>query len=126
MFDPITMLAGLAPVLVEAGKAAVQRWIAPDQIKPVTVDDYIKMKTYDLEYFKTLVGADAGGETYMWVEAVRKLQRPFVVLAVLGTWAAIHLAAPMMDTTTVDNMASVIGFYLFGDRTMFYTKKVGK
>ena len=126
MFDPITMLAALAPVVVEAGKAAVQRWIAPDQVKPVSVDDYLKMKTYDLEYFKTLVAADSGGDTYPWVEAIRKLQRPFVVLAVLGTWAAIHLAVTPLDTTTVDNMASVIGFYLFGDRTMFYTKKAGK
>ena len=124
MFDPITMLAALAPVVVEAGKAAVQKWMAPNQVKPLNVEDMLKMKQFDLEYFKTIAQADTGGETYMWVEAVRKMQRPFVVIAVLGTWAWLHIANPSgIDVGTVDNMASVVGFYLFGDRTMFYFKK---
>lgn len=122
MIDPITALAALAPVLVEAGRAAVNRWITPDTIKPANVDEYAKLKNIDLDWFKTLVSADAGGETYPWVEAVRKLQRPFVVLAVLGTWCYLH-AAGTLDTTAVDNMAAAVGFYLFGDRTMFYVKK---
>lgn len=126
MIDPITGLAALAPVLVEAGRAAVNRWLTPDVIKPANVDEYAKLKGIDLEWFKTLVGADAGGETYPWVEAIRKLQRPFVVLTVLGTWAYLH-GSNTPDTTAVDNMASAVGFYLFGDRTMFYVKKaVGK
>jgi hypothetical protein len=127
MFDPITMLAALAPLAVDAGKAAVQKWLAPDQVKPLNVDDLIKMKQLDLEYFKTITQADSGGTTYLWVEAVRKMQRPFVVAAVLGTWAWLHLANPLsIDVSTVDNMASVVGFYLFGDRTMFYFKKGDK
>lgn len=124
MFDPITMLAALAPVVVEAGKAAVQKWIAPDQVKPLNVDDLLKVKQFDLEYFRAVTQADQGGETYPWVEAIRKLQRPFVVASVLMTWAWLHLSKPTgVDVGTVDNMASVIGFYLFGDRTMFYFKK---
>lgn len=124
MFDPITMLAALAPVVVEAGKAAVQKWMAPDQVKPLNVDDLLKVKQFDLEYFRAVTQADQGGETYPWVEAIRKLQRPFVVAAVLMTWAWLHLSNQTgVDVGTVDNMASVIGFYLFGDRTMFYFKK---
>lgn len=127
MFDPITMLAALAPVVVEAGKAAVQKWIAPDQVKPLNVDELLKVKNFDLEYFKAVTQADQGGDTYPWVEAVRKLQRPFVVIAVLGTWAWLHIAHPAgVDVGSVDNMASVVGFYLFGDRTMFYFKKGNK
>ncbi len=127
MFDPITMLAAIAPVFVEAGKAAVQRWIAPDQVKAMTVDDVIKLKEQDLKFFTTLTQADAGGETYPWVEAIRKLQRPIVVIAVLGTWSLLHLTNTGGDMSMVDNMTSAVGFYLFGDRTMFYTaKKAGK
>lgn len=122
MFDPLTALAALAPIVVEAGKAAVQRWIAPDQIKPTSVEDYAKIKNIDLEWFKALTGADAGGDTYRWVEAVRKLQRPFVVIAVLGTWAYAH-AAGIAETNAIDNMASIVGFYLFGERTMFYATR---
>lgn len=123
MFDPITLLAALAPLGIEAGKAAIQRWIAPDHIKPVTVEDYATIKNIDLEWFKTLAQADAGGETYPWVEAIRKLQRPFVTAAVLLTWAGMHLSDGVLDTAAVDNMAAAVGFYLFGDRSMFYMKK---
>lgn len=124
MFDPITLLAAAAPLMGEAARAAIQRWIAPDQVKPITVDDYTKMKQADMEWFKAITTADAGGETYRWVEAIRKLQRPFVVIAVLGAWAYCHGVA-QADTNAVDNMASVVGFYLFGERTMFYLKRGG-
>lgn len=121
MFDPVTILAALAPLGIEAGKAAIQKWLAPDQIKPASVEDYAKIKSIDLEWFKTLMTADAGGETYPWVEAIRKLQRPFVTMCVLGTWAYCHAAG--IPSEGVDNMAAAVGFYLFGDRSMFYVKK---
>lgn len=124
MFDPVTLLAALAPLGIEAGKAAIQRWLAPDQFKPATIEDYTKVKSIDLEWFKTLTSADSGGETYKWVEALRKLQRPFVTIAVLGTWAYCHAAGVAVEG--VDNMAAAVGFYLFGDRSMFYIKKAAK
>lgn len=125
MFDPITMFAAVAPIAVEAGRAAIARWLTPDQVKPANVDELLKIKDHDLKFFQTLTQADQGGETYPWVEAIRKLQRPFVVATVLFTWMFMHLAVSEMDTTTVDNMASAVGFYLFGDRTMFYVKNKG-
>jgi len=123
MIDPITIAAAGVPLIIEAGRAAIQRWIAPEQIKPTTVADYEVMRHIDLDWFKALVGADAGGETYPWVEAVRKLQRPAVVLAVLVTWAYCHTSGLVVAGDGVDNMAASVGFYLFGDRTMFYAKK---
>jgi hypothetical protein len=47
--------------------------------------------------------------------------RPSVALLVLGTWAALKLQGQASDT--VDNFAAAVGFYLFGDRTLFYAKK---
>lgn len=124
MFDPITMFAAIAPVAVEAAKAGIQRWLAPEQVKPLTVDDALKLKEFDLKFFTTLTQADSGGETYPWVEAIRKLQRPAVVIAVLTTWAWVHMTGAE-NIDNVDNMTAAVGFYLFGDRTMFYstTKK---
>lgn len=126
MFDPITLLAGLIPIVTEAGKAAVQRWIAPDQIKPVTVADYIALKTADIDLFKAINDAGGGNPSYLWVEAVIRLQRPIVAIIVLSVWAATHLNSVISDTSTVDNMASAIGFYLFADRTLFYARKATK
>ncbi len=121
MFDPITLVAGLVPLFMEAGKAAINRWIAPDQVKPANVEEYAKLKDTDLKMYQAISQADSGGETYPWVEAVRKLQRPFVVVVVLSAWAYCH--ATGAAGSEIDNMASVIGFYLFGERTMFYLGK---
>lgn len=121
MIDPVTIAAAGVPLIIEAGKAAIQKWLAPDTFKPATIEDYTKLKSIDLEWFKTLISADSGGETYPWVEAIRKLQRPFVTVSVLFTWAYCHAAN--VPTDSIDNMAAAIGFYLFGDRTMFYVKQ---
>lgn len=123
MFDPITILAALAPLGVEAGKAAIQKWIAPDQLKPVTIEDYQKLKSVDLEFFKAMNEAGSGTPSYPFVEAIVRLQRPFVVACVLLAWAYLHLLG--MDSGAVDNAASAVGFYLFGDRSLLYARKAG-
>ena len=47
--------------------------------------------------------------------------RPSVALVVLGTWAILKLNGQPSDA--VDNFAAAVGFYLFGDRTLFYSRK---
>jgi hypothetical protein len=47
--------------------------------------------------------------------------RPAVAAVVLGTWAALKLQG--QSSETVDNFAAAVGFYLFGDRTLFYSRK---
>ena len=44
-----------------------------------------------------------------------------VAAIALGTWAFSHTYGT--PSSEIDNFAAVIGFYLFGDRTLFYTKK---
>jgi hypothetical protein len=47
--------------------------------------------------------------------------RPAVGVIVLGTWA--YLKVNSIDSESVDNFAGAVGFYLFGDRTLFYARK---
>lgn len=118
MFDPITMLAGLLPLGVELGKALIQRFAAPDQVKPATFEHLLDLQRLQLEQWKALQGGDA--TSYPWVAAVRQLQRPVFVAGVLAVWAV--QAATGEPSDMVSNMASAVGFYLFGDRTLFYVK----
>lgn len=124
MFDPLTLLAGLIPIFTEAGKAAVNRWIVPDAVKPANVGELLQMRAADIELFKVLSDAGGNGDTYPWVSAVKQLQRPFVVVVVLLAWCALHLApeASPGALSMVDNFAASIGFYLFADRTLFYAR----
>jgi len=47
--------------------------------------------------------------------------RPLIGLLVLSTWVIMHLNGTA--THEVDNFASAVGFYLFGERSLFYIKK---
>lgn len=118
--DPITLLAAFAPLAVDLGKSLINRFVAPEQFKPATIEQYVQVKQLDLEMFKALNDAGGSNQSYLWVEAIVRLQRPLVVAIALGAWAYTHvLGTPSAE---VDNFAAVVGFYLFGDRTMFYAK----
>lgn len=119
--DPITILAALGPLAVDLGKSLIGRFIQTDGYKPVNVDEYIKMKQLDLELFKAMNEAGGSNPSYPWVEAAVRLMRPAAVLLVVGTWVAMKINGQANET--VDNFASAIAFYLFGDRTLFYARK---
>lgn len=121
--DPITILAALGPVAVDLGKSLINRFIAPDQFKPATIEQYAKMKEIDLEFFKTMNEAGGGNASYPWVEAIIRLMRPLIGIIVLSTWAYLALVGAGVVNEQVSNFASVIGFYLFGERSLFYVKK---
>ena len=118
--DPLTILAAFGPLAVDLGKSLISRFIAPSEFKPATIDDYVKMRQIDLDMFKAMNDAGGANPSYPWVEAVVRLMRPAVGVVVLGTWAYMKLHGQSSDS--VDNFASAVGFYLFGDRTLFYAR----
>jgi hypothetical protein len=125
--DPVTIFAALAPFVVDLGKSLVAKYVAPDEFKPSTIEQYTAMRALDLEMFKVMNAAPAN--TYPWVAAIREVQRPLVVFVVFGTWAAVHMgwaALPAgIEPATLENLAGAVGVYLFGDRTLFYSRKAG-
>jgi len=120
--DPVTLLAAFGPLAVDLGKSLISRFVAPDTFKPANIDEYVRMRQIDLDMFKAMNDAGAGsGSTYPWVEAIVRLMRPAVGATVLGTWAYMVMIG--QDSPAVDNFAAAVGFYLFGDRTLFYSQK---
>jgi hypothetical protein len=120
--DPLTILAALGPLAVELGKSLISRFIAPDQFKPSTIEQYVAMRQIDLDMFKAMNEAGGTNQSYPWVEAIVRLMRPTVGVIVLGTWAYLEISDN--SSSAVSNFASAIGFYLFGDRTLFYANKI--
>jgi hypothetical protein len=119
--DPITLLAALGPLAVDLGKSLIGRFIQTDVYKPTNIAEYTQMRQTDLQMFEAMNNAGGSGTTYPWVEAVVRLMRPTVGAVVLGTWAVMQLSGH--DAPAVNNFASAVGFYLFGDRTLFYSQK---
>lgn len=121
MIDPLTALAVFAPLAVDFGKSLIARFVAPAEFKPATIEQYVQMRQLDLDMFKAMNDAGGTNPSYPWVEAIVRLMRPSIALLVLGTWAYLETTGGANDT--VSNFASAIGFYLFGDRSLFYAKK---
>lgn len=119
--DPLTILAALGPLAVDLGKSLIGRFIQTDTYKPVNIGEYVQMRQVDLEMFKAMNNVGGAGSTYPWVEAIVRLMRPAVAAIVLGTWAFMEVTGD--SSATVANFASAVGFYLFGDRTLFYAQK---
>jgi len=119
--DPLTILAAFGPLAVDLGKSLIGRFIQTDTYKPVNVDEYVKMRQLDLDMFKAMNDAGGTNPSYPWVEAAVRLMRPAVGVIVLGTWAYLEVQGQTSDS--VSNFASAVGFYLFGDRTLFYARK---
>jgi hypothetical protein len=116
--EPLTALTFFAPMLVDAGKALVNKYIGPSTPPAPTVDELLKLSEAELKRFQAM--NQQGGDSYPWVEAVIKLQRPVVALVALSAWAyTVTLGTP---SEAVNNFAGVVGFYLFGDRTLFYIR----
>ena len=118
----MTILAAFGPLAVDLGKSLIGRFIQTDVYKPINIDEYAKMKQVDIDLFKAMNEAGGANPSYPWVEAIVRLMRPGVALIVLGTWATLKLNNQPSDA--VDNFAAAVGFYLFGDRTLFYSRKV--
>ena len=122
MFDPITLLAALGPLVVKLGDSLINKYVVPDNFKPANIDEYLKMKQVDLDFFNSLNNAGGTNQSYPWVEAIVRLMRPAIALGVIGTWASCKFG-PFACGPEVDNFAAAIGFYLFGDRSLFYASK---
>ena len=125
MFDTLTMLAALAPLLVEGGKAVISRWIAPDTFKPTTIADFLAVRQSDVDMFRAMNEAGGTNPSYPWVEAAVRLMRPTFAAVIVLSWAYQH-GIGAADTDAVDQFASAVGFYLFGDRTLFYARQAVK
>jgi hypothetical protein len=119
--DPITILSAFAPVVMDLGKSLINKFVAPDQFKPATIEQYAQMKQIDLDFFKVMNEAGSGNPSYPWVEAIVRLMRPVIGILVLGVWGYTVVTGTMSDQ--VNNFASAVGFYLFGERSLFYIKK---
>ncbi len=128
--DPITILSAFIPFVMHTGKTLVNHFFGTKDGGPppvADVGDYIKLMDAKMSMFKAINEAGGSEPTYMWVGAVKQLLRPAIAACILGAWVYAHVSHnPVMDLTSINNMASVIGFYLFGDRTLFYLNRKDK
>lgn len=113
-------MAALIPAGIEVFKNlgnALSRRIIPKDTEPRTFQEQLELRKLDIEQFKILQDADKAGESYRWVEALRKLQRPCLVIA---TFTILFMTPGVISPGFVENLVGSVMFYVFGDRSLHY------
>ena len=119
-----TVIPALIPVAVDGVRALVNRISNGDGAKPSNPDDVVKLMQAETARLRALAEIDAGGSTYAWGEAARKLQRPvYGLVALIAYVGAINTETAPEVTIQVGQWVQMFGFYLFGDRTYMYLKE---
>jgi hypothetical protein len=120
------IIPSLIPVAVDGIRGLVNKFTGGAAAKPSNPDDVVKLMEAETKRLQALANLEGSGETYKWVEAVRKLQRPVYGLASLLMYMwAVGSSADAGVTAEISQWVQMFGFYLFGDRTYMYLKKNG-
>lgn len=120
------ILAALFPLITDGVKALFGKYIIGDNPKPTNINELLSLREADLKWFQAINEAGGTNPSYPWVEAIIRLQRPFVVLVTLITWALVYNNVVRAQPETVElvgSFARAVCFYLFGDRTLFYAQQ---
>ena len=117
------ILPSLIPVAVDGVRGLINKFTGGAGAKPSNPDDVVKLMEAETKRLQALANLEGAGQTYKWVEAVRKLQRPFYGLAALIMYMwAISSDVDAATVTEISQWVQMFGFYLFGDRTYMYLK----
>jgi len=117
--DPITLAAALLPLIGKLSDSLINRFIAPKDFKPATVEDAVKLADLELKKFEAMNNVGGTQISYPWVAAIVQLQRPAVVGFVLlaAGWQVVNAGEV---SAFVQNALGIVGSYLFMDRTLFH------
>ena len=119
MFDPITLIALFAPAIKDGAMAIVKKITGESAGKPANAQEAVMLMEAETKQLESRIKAgDSEGETYKWVIAIIKLQRPVVVyltLIIFLTMCATN-AGTESTLSMVGNLFSTIIFWLFGER----------
>lgn len=123
-----TILPALIPAASDGIRAAINRVTGGAGSMPKNVAEAIDLMKADTERLQVLQQLDAAGNVSAWVANLRALQRPALATWILVAYIAALLGLGDPQASTVDQLAQLAGmvtFYLFGDRT-YSAMKGGK
>lgn len=123
--DPIELLALFGPAIKDGTMALIKKWTGDSAGKPANVTEYIQLmeaETKQLEA-RCKIG-DTEGETYKWVVAVIKLQRPIIVYGTIFSTLLMNIfnLGTTDQQASVMQMARIVIYWLFGERYQMKSK----
>lgn len=119
MIDPLTLIALFGPAIKDGLSSVIKKFTGDAGSKPANVTEFIQLQDAETRTLEARAKiGDTEGETYKWVIAVIKLQRPLIVYLTMIFYLSMSAFDAGTDDarTSVTNMAAVVIFWLFGER----------
>lgn len=125
MIDPLTLITFFGPLVKDVGQGITKKLLGEKATQPANVGEVVQLmeaETKQLEA-RSKIG-DSEGETYKWVIALIKLQRPVIVYLTLLSFLTMSLfdIGSPESRNTVGQLASILIMWLFGERTLLKFK----
>lgn len=119
-----TIIGALVPVAAEGIKSAINKWTGG--VKPLNIDEQIKLDQSDIEKLKAVASLDnPGGTPSQWVVDLRASSRYVAAgVVILGAIAAMFTpSVPVEIQKTSLEAANIVFGFLFGSRITAGWKK---
>lgn len=125
------VLTALLPAAGDLLKGAIGKFLGGKGAQPVNIDEVIKLKEAenkekdaDMRRMEVLAKIDHYESVPLWVNAVRAMQRPVVIIIILLSWVyAMMTDVPQETVGVISDLAAAVIFYLFGERVYMRIKK---
>ena len=135
MFGLETLLMSAAtafiPALTDGAKALINKVTGGAGARPSNFGEFLQLQDKEIERLKTLAEIDKPvGDISRWVNDLRSSTRYIMAIIILAVWASVMLISiwtPVQDDIIglVSQLASMVFFYLYGDRAYTYIKTRG-
>lgn len=120
----MSILATIIPALIPAASDGIRSIIARVTggagAKPANVKEAIDLMRADTERLQVIQQLDTAGNVSPWVANLRALQRPALATWILAAYVASLMGLGDPAASTIEQLGQLAGmvtFYLFGDRT---------
>jgi len=118
-----TIIGALVPVAAEGIKSAINKWTGG--VKPLNVDEQIKLDQSNIETLKAVASLDnPGGTPSQWVIDLRASSRYIAAGAIiLGAVGTLFTPTPVEVQKLALEAANIVFGFLFGSRIVTNWKK---
>lgn len=112
------MLELILPALIPVASDALKKGVDKLTGFKGTVEEQIKWSEAETKRLQALSALDSVNNASVWVNNVRGLMRPVGAIVIICTYAGVVLAGAEQNViNNVADFATMVTFYMFGDRT---------
>ena len=117
-----TLLPALIPAGVDIVKGAANKFFGGAQAEPANFADYIELRKLDIQKLQTLAELDKAPQNIsIWVANLRASSRYVLAFIIIIAWFVLRLMEGLGylsvgSSAEAGQLASIVFFFLFGDR----------